>query len=90
MKILELENQREEISKKLSSNLSVQQKLNLLNSFIDQIFLFGNRNIVESYLNEFIKEYTSLLSKYEVFGIAPSNTEKTIKRIEKIENLGIV
>ncbi len=84
-----LENKREEIASLINGISSPRLKLFLLTEFIEIVFQFNDKNILESYLSEFIDEYIHLLKIFEPSGFEPSKTEQLISTLNKIIALNL-
>ena len=90
MNILQLEQERATLKEKLTTNYSAQARLLFLFSFFDKVLSTGDKNLIDSFLPEFISEYVFCLKNFSVFGLKPQMHELVIEQAEKIEKNGFV
>lgn len=84
-----LEAAREELASLLVGEFSPRLKLFLLSDFIDELCCLNNKNIVESYLAEFIDEYIALLKIFEPSGLEPSKVKVTLHTLQTVIDINI-
>ncbi len=89
MNIEELEEKRGNLAALLSGSFSPRFKLFLLTEYIGELDSYGNKNLIEGYLAEFIDEYLALLKIYEPTGLEPYKTELIITTLHRINGYNI-
>ena len=85
MNILQLEQERILLKDKLTDGFSNQAKLLFIYNFFENTLSTKNKNLIESYLPEFIPEYIRCLKSWTLFGLKPRMHELLIEQAEKIE-----
>ena len=89
MDIKELETKREELITLLSGGFSPRLKLFSITEFIEKLFGFDDKNIIESFLIEFFDEYLTLLKIFETTGLEPSKVDRIISAIGNLITLNL-
>ncbi len=82
----DLESLRIQLSEKLAETSSYNFKLFLISNFINKIISANNQKFFEAFVPEFIDEYLSALSHFEVTGTNPELTEKIIFQAKETAN----
>ncbi|NWF51377.1 MAG: hypothetical protein HXY49_12645 [Ignavibacteriaceae bacterium] len=85
MHILQLEQERTALKEKLVGGFSNQAKLIFIYHFFEKTLSTKNKNLIDSYLPEFLPDYLFYLKNYSVYGLPPAVTEQIIPQAEKTE-----
>ena len=86
MDILQLETEASKLRIYLLKNKLQRHKLFLIHSFFKTLLEESSKNIIESYLLEFIDNYTRYLSALDISGLNPVLIELIIKQAEIIDS----
>ena len=84
MDILHLESEASKLRIHLLKNKLQRNRLFLIYNFFGQLLKESDKNIIESYLLEFISTYSNLLSAINISGLKPHVTEDLIMQAEYI------
>ena len=84
--ILHIENKRSELIEFLEELNSKRAKLFYLYSFLSVLFTSGNKQLINSYLSEFIDDYFDLVAAFDPFCIDPGLTENIISQSYEVLN----
>lgn len=82
-----LENKRSELIEKILSTSSSTLKVFLFYNYFSKILECRDPKIHEAFLNEFIDEYLSVLSGFQVWGINPHFTENLLYQLKQLKDL---
>ena len=86
---LELESLRSELIEKTLSTSSINLRLSLYQNYFEKILSSNNQNFEEAFLKEFLEDYISCVSKYEVWGTEPDITKRILEQLKNITSLKI-
>ncbi len=84
LSISEIESERTAIISYFEEVYSKRERLIKLSDYFNKIVRSQNSNILNSFLPEFIEQYISLLSNYDPFYLAPSNSVKILDAARKL------
>ncbi len=84
MDILHLETEASKLRIKLLKTIPLRNKIFLLYFFFQLLLEEKNRNVAESYILEFGKQYFDLISKIDLSGIHPSVVERIINKSKQL------
>lgn len=84
--ILHIENKRSELIEFLEELNSKRAKLFYLYNFLSVLFTSGNKQLINSYLSEFIDDYFDLVAAFDPFCIDPKLTENIISQSYEVLN----
>jgi len=82
--IIQLEKLRQELEKNLTQAHSLGKRFFLISDFFDSLFEFENKNLIQSYLLEYMDLYLTSASQYDFHFIPPVQLRKSIELSEKI------
>jgi hypothetical protein len=87
--LLELESLRAELIEKTLSTNSNFFRLYLYQNYFEIILDSTKPNLEEAFLKEFLDDYISCISKFEVWGIEPAILKNILDQIKKVGSLKI-
>lgn len=87
--ILELEFLRSELIEKTLYTNSNFLRLFLYQNYFEKILSLNNPNLEEAFLKEFLDDYVSCISKFEVWGVEPDITNKLLEQFNKVASLKV-
>jgi len=87
--IIELESLRSDLIEKTLASSSNNFRLFLYSNYFDQVLALNNQYLEEAFLKEFLDDYISCISKFEVWGTDPEITKRMIKLLQSITKLRI-
>ena len=76
LNLIELESSRSELIEKTLNTNSNFFRLSLYQNYFEKILSLNNPNIEEAFLKEFLDDYISCISKFEVWGVEPEYFKK--------------
>ena len=85
----ELESLRSDMIEKTLNTTSNNLRLSLYQNYFETVLSLNNSNIEESFLKEFLDDYSSYVSKFEVWGVEPDITKKLLEQFKKVATLKI-
>lgn len=86
MHILQLEQERILLKEKLFDSYSSQAKLLFIYDFFEKVLSTQNKNLIDSYLLEFLPDYIRYLKLWTVFGVKPLANGLLIAQAEQIDS----
>src|SRR3990172_10917183 len=87
--LIELESLRSELIEKTLNTSSNNLRLFLYHNNFEKILSFKNSNLEEAFLKEFLDDYISCISKFEIWGIEPDITKRILELLKNISSLTI-
>lgn len=86
----DLENQRSELIERTLNTSSGILRCFHFYKYFSIILEYKNQKLEEAFLKEFIDDYLSALSKFEIWGIDPLFTKQLIVHLEELKNTPII
>ncbi len=83
---IELEKQRIRLVKQTLSTSSITLQVISYYNYFSKIIPFDDRILEEAFLTEFIEDFTSKLSTFEVWGIEPGFTKKLVDVVNQLKD----
>ncbi len=87
MNVFKLEQYREDLIIELAESTSISKNVNCIYNFFEFALKESAKIPIESFILEFIEEYASFLSSFQVFGSPPEYSEKLIIQIDQLLEL---
>jgi len=87
LNVINIENRTVKLKEILSSSASPREKVLLAAEYFHFLLLAGDKNIVESYLTEFIDPFLTSLYNFSPVGTNPSITEELLNLSRKLTEL---
>lgn len=85
--ILELESLRSELIENTLSTTSNNLRLFFYLNYFEKILSLNNSNLEEAFLKEFIDDYITCISRFEVWGVEPEISHNILKRLKYLATL---